>query len=125
MRPTRGPSTFRSFSPAYRKPKANRRKNTGTLKGPRENKTWGLSGGASKRNAGVEERHGGQGLYDISHSLQTEVDLIPVGAKRLPSGGVEILFVKVLLFSRQHQRLHPRLHHTKKARFCPFTIDKP
>ncbi len=46
----------------------------------------------------LEERHGGQGLYDISHSLQTEVYLIPVGAKRLPSGGVEILFFKGLLF---------------------------
>lgn len=73
----------------------------------------------------LEERHGGQGLYDISHSLQTEVYLIPVGAKLLPSGGVEILFFKGLLFSRQHQILHPRLHHTKKACFCPFTIDKP
>ena len=74
----------------------------------------------------LEERHGGQGFYDISHSLQTEVYLIPVGAKRLPSGGVEILFFKGLLFfSRQHQILHPRLHHTKKACFCPFTIDKP
>lgn len=46
----------------------------------------------------LEERHGGQGLYDISHILQTEVYLIPVGAKRLPFGGVEILFFKSLLF---------------------------
>lgn len=46
----------------------------------------------------LEKRHGGQGLYDISHSLQTEVYLIPVGAKRLPSGGVYILFFKGLLF---------------------------